>query len=316
MNLPVKKWPGKINSVKIGNAKTEGGTRNKTIIIGGSDCLPAHSWEGSIPHPPAIALEITDAPPLDWNPVVKNALGDLLHDPVNWANYAKDELGVDLICLNMRTAEKVGLEPSVEFVKNFVKRMDLPIILKGPGESDFQDEFLSKCAESCAGEGLLLASATQNHYKTISAAAIAYGHSIVAETPIDVNLAKQLNILLGEMKAPLNRIVIDPLTGGLGYGLEYTYSVMERIRISALKGDALLSMPFINFIGDESWKVKEVKIAEPRWGEPGKRGILWEVANAMSLLSAGAEILVLRHPESVKLIHQAIDNLFTKSEVK
>jgi acetyl-CoA decarbonylase/synthase complex subunit delta len=211
----------------------------------------------------------------------------------------------------MRGAEKQGKEKSLSLLKDFVLNVPSPIILKGPCESDFQDDLLARCAEATAGEGLLLASTTQEHHKTIAATAIAYGHSIVAETPIDVNLAKQLNILLSDMKVPPDRIVIDPLTGGLGYGLEYTYSVMERIRISALKGDSYLQMPFINFIGGESWKVKEVKIPDLRWGDTQMRGVYWEVTNAMSFLLAGSEILVLRHPDAVKLVRHAIKDLMT-----
>ena len=314
MNLPLKKWTGKINTVKIGRTADEGGARDRTITIGGSDCLPMHYFEGEIPHRPVIALEVTDEYPQDWNPAVIESYPEIMDDASKWANHISQEYDIDLICLNMRSAEKRGMNESVEFVKEFLRNVSLTIILKGPGESDFQDDFLAKCAEAASGEGLLLANATEDHYKTIAAAAIAYGHSIIAETPIDVNLAKQLNILLNDMKVPPDRIVIDPLTGGLGYGLEYTYSVMERIRISALKGDVYMQMPFINFIGDESWKVKEVKIEEPLWGEIKLRGVYWEVSNAVSLLLSGSEIAVLRHPDSVKLVRRAIDDLITKTE--
>ena len=315
MNIPFRKWTGKINEVKIGRTSEQGGSRDRIITVGGSGCLPLHLFEGEVPHPPVIALEVTDVNPEEWHPAVKDALSPYLDDAAAWANHAAEEYQIDLICLHMRGAEKRGLEQSVVFVKDFLTKCSLPIILQGPGESVFQGELLAKCAEAAAGEGLLLASATEEHHKTIAAAAIAYGHSVIAETPIDVNLAKQLNILLSDMNVPRDRIVIDPLTGGLGYGLEYTYSVMERIRISALKGDAFLQMPFINFIGDESWKVKEVKIEEPSWGAIGQRGIYWEVTNAISFLLAGAEIVVLRHPQSVAYIRRCINDLMTKVEI-
>ena len=308
MNLPLKKWHGGINTIKIGRTEDEGGKRTRSITIGGSDCIPLHKFEGAVPHPPAIALEITDIDPLDWVEAARKPYRDVLNNAAAWADKALTEYPVDLICLHMRGAKARGMEESVDFVRNFLAEVKAPLILKGPGESDFQDDFLARCAESAAGEGLLLASATENHYKTIAAAAIAYDHAVVAETPIDVNLAKQLNILLSEMNIPPDKIVIDPLTGGLGYGLEYTYSVMERIRIQALKGDKFMAMPFINFIGDESWKVKEVKVDEPAWGDKSERGIYWESANAVSLLLAGCEILVLRHPESAVLARRAVED--------
>ncbi len=314
MNPNLKKWQGAIKTVKIGRTKEEGGTREYSLEVGGSNCLPLHRFEGEISHRPAIALEVTDMIPEDWVEAVMQPFIDVLDNAVEWAKRAASNCPIDAICLHMRGAQSRGMEKSMGFVKDFLSEVKLPVILQGSGESDFQDDFLAKCAEAAAGEGLLLASATENHYKTAAAAAIAYDHALVAETPIDVNLAKQLNILLSEMNLPPEKIVIDPLTGGLGYGLEYTYSVMERIRIQALKGDKFMVMPFINFIGDESWRVKEVKMDEPAWGNKTNRGVYWETANAVSLLLAGAEILVLRHPESAILTRKAINEFMTSGK--
>jgi acetyl-CoA decarbonylase/synthase complex subunit delta len=153
-----------------------------------------------------------------------------------------------------------------------------------------------------SGEGLVLHSACQEDYRTLAAVCVAYGHILVAESPIDLNIAKQLNILLSESNVDLDRVLIDPLTGGLGYGLEYTYSVMQRIRLAALGGDAMLNPPVICVLGDEVWKAKEVKVAEekePLWGDIEKRGIRWEVATALPLLEAGADVIVFRHPEAL-----------------
>ncbi|MFH1735655.1 MAG: acetyl-CoA decarbonylase/synthase complex subunit delta, partial [bacterium] len=187
--------------------------------------------------------------------------------------------------------------------------------IQGYGSGDKNSELLAKCAEECRGEGLTLASAVDEYYKTLAAATIAYDCNLVAESPIDVNLAKQLNILLSDMNVPKERIIIDPLTGGLGYGYEYTYSVMERIRLQALSGDPMMSMPILNFVGQETWKVKEVKLpatVEPSWGAEKERGILWEAVTAHGLLLAGANILVMRHPEAIAQVEKAIDELMTK----
>jgi acetyl-CoA decarbonylase/synthase complex subunit delta len=136
---------------------------------------------------------------------------------------------------------------------------------------------------------------------------------LAAESPIDVNIAKQLNILLADASVDMNRVLIDPLTGGLGYGLEYTYSVMERIRLAALGGDAMLNAPVICLVGEEAWKAKEVKVPqekEPLWGDQRWRGVHWEVATAMSVIEAGAEVVVLRHPGTLARLRAQLESWF------
>jgi len=306
MTLPKNKsWPGKISEVEIGKTAEDGGTRCEKILVGGGDTLPFHAFEGSHPHPPVVALEVTDVEPADWIGMVREPFEDVLKDPVAWAKKAVDEYQARMICLNLRGTDpdKENKSPAeaADLVKEILAAVKVPLIIKGHGPSGKQDEVLSKCAEAAAGENCLIASAFEDHYKTLVAACIAYGHGLVAETPIDVNLAKQLNILLTDMNFPPGKIIIDPLTGGLGYGLEYTYSVMERIRLQALGGDAMMQMPFICFIGPESWKVKEVKEAEQK-----DMALFWEITTAISLLTCGAEILVLRHPEAAKQVMGAI----------
>ena len=194
--------------------------------------------------------------------------------------------------------------------------MPVPLIVKGPGAGSKQNDVLARVAEECQGEGLALHSACQEEYKTLAAVAVAYGHVLVAESPIDMNIAKQLNILLSDANMDLRRTLIDPLTGGLGYGLEYTYSVMERIRLAALGGDAMLSSPMICLVGEEAWKAKEVKVprdTEPQWGDERKRGIHWEVATALALIEAGAEVVVLRHPEALARLRRQMDCWFKEN---
>jgi acetyl-CoA decarbonylase/synthase complex subunit delta len=156
--------------------------------------------------------------------------------------------------------------------------------------------------------------AVQDNYKTIVAAALADGHNIIAESPIDINIAKQLNILISDMGLPLERIVIDPTIGALGYGLEYAYSIMERARLAALSGDKTVASPFICFVGQEAWRAKEAKasITEfPSWGPEEKRGILWETLTATALIQTGADILVMRHPKAVEKVNNYIESLMS-----
>jgi acetyl-CoA decarbonylase/synthase complex subunit delta len=310
--IPLKKWSGRIKEVTIGTGKN-------SITIGGEDTLPFHRFEGNIPKKPVIAFEVTDVYPSDWIDVVKEPYNEYLKNPVDWAKAAVEKFNADVICLNLRGThpdrENKSADESAELVKNIISEVDAPLIIQGPGSSEKQDEVLNKCGEAAAGKRCIIASALQDNYKTVTATCQAYGHIIVAESPIDVNIAKQLNILISDMNFPFERIIIDPLTGGLGYGLEYTYSVMERIRLQALSGDAMLQMPFICFIGQEVWRVKEVKVpeyVEPLWGDMKKRGIHWEATTAVTLLLSGAGILVMRHPEAVNIVRKTVDRLMEK----
>ncbi len=318
LQLPVKSYPGVINRVTLGRNSDQGGSRAFEVTVGGENCLPFHHFEGQVPNRPVIAFEIPDVhpPENDWPETVRKPWEDVIADPVAWAKKAVDQYGARLICLHFIGAnpdkQDRPISECVALAKEILQTVGVPLIVQGYGPGDKNSELLAKCAEECRGEGLTLASAVEEHYKTLAAAAIAYDCNLVAETPIDVNLAKQLNILLSDMNVPKERIIIDPLTGGLGYGYEYTYSVMERIRLQALGGDDLMAMPFINFVGQETWKVKEVKLTaaqEPSWGAEVERGILWEALTAHGLLLAGSNILVMRHPQAVAQVEKAIDEL-------
>jgi acetyl-CoA decarbonylase/synthase complex subunit delta len=156
------------------------------------------------------------------------------------------------------------------------------------------------------------------NYRTIVAAALASDHLVIARTAMDVNLAKQLNILISDMGLPLERILMDPTCAGVGYGMEYGYSVMERLRLAALQGDSMTQLPMIVTVGFEAWRQKESKFGEgvpEAWGDWKERAINWETVTAATLIESAADIVVLRHPESVRRIHTMIDELMagTKS---
>jgi acetyl-CoA decarbonylase/synthase complex subunit delta len=188
----------------------------------------------------------------------------------------------------------------------------VPLIVTGHNHYDRNNEVLKAVAAACAGENLLLNWVEQNNYRTIAGAAMGYGHCVVSQSPIDVNISKQMNILLTNMDLKREQIVIDPLTGAMGYGIEYTYSVMERIRLTGLGGDAMLAMPMIVSPGQECAKIKELRASEqemPVWGDLRQRAALWELTTAMSLLYAGADILIMYHPEAVAALKRAIARL-------
>jgi len=167
-------------------------------------------------------------------------------------------------------------------------------------------------SEVARGQRIALGNCEEKNYRTIAAVCIADGHVAIAKTPVEINLAKQLNILLSDIGLSLDSIIMDPTTGALGYGLEYTYSVMERLRLAALGGDKMTAMPIINKVGEEAWRQKEAKVSQgvpSSWGDVEQRGIIWEELTATSLLFSGADIVVLRHPKTVELIKATIGKL-------
>ncbi len=315
VEIPKERWTGKIREVTIGATAAEGGTRTKTVTVGGQDTLPFLHFEGDTPNPPVIAIEIQDSYPADWAPALLEVWGDALNDPATWAQKA-EEMGADLLVLKLRGTDADGNPTTTAQAKETIKTVlgatGLPIVVLGPGQAERDNELLVAVAEAAPGEKLALGLCEDKNYRTIVAGALAHGHLVVASSPIDVNLAKQLNILISDMRLPLERVLMDPTTGALGYGLEYTYSVMERLRIAALTGDGMTQQPMICLIGEESWRQKESRTAEGvpnEWGDIEKRGVTWETVTATALLESGADIVVLRHPETIKTIRGTIDKL-------
>lgn len=305
-------------SVKLGATKAEGGSRGKTYRVGGETCMPFHLWEGEMPNRPLVALEVYDKVSEKYPPALRKIYGNLLENPAEMAKVCVEKYGADLISVRLEGThpEKGNRTPeeSVALVKSVLTAVDVPLIITGHSHFDKNNEVLKAVAQACAGENLLLNWVEQDNYRTIAGAAIAYGHSIVSQSPIDVNIAKQMNILLTNMDLKPEKIVMDPMTGAAGYGIEYTYSVMERIRLTALNGDKMLAGPLIVSPGQECMKIKEVKAPEtdfPAWGDLSKRAALWEQTTALSLLYAGADILIMYHPEAALATRKTIRQLLS-----
>jgi acetyl-CoA decarbonylase/synthase complex subunit delta len=318
VEIPVEKWTGSIREVTLGATADEGGTRANTVTVGGQTTLPFLAFEGDTAAPPLIGIEIQDGYPADWSQVLLDVWGDVVRDPALWAKEAED-LGADLIVLKLRGADEDGNpttpDQAAATIKNVLQATGLPIVVRGPGQAESDNELLVAIAEAAPGERLALGLCEDKNYRTIVAGALAHGHLVIASSPIDVNLAKQLNILISDMRLPLERVLMDPTTGALGYGLEYTYSVMERLRIAALTGDGMTQQPMICFVGEESWRQKESRAADGvpvEWGNIEKRGLTWETVTATALLESGADIVVLRHPRSVPIIRETINKLLAQ----
>ncbi len=306
-------------TVTLGAGPERGGTRGTTHLIGGATAMPFHLWEGEMPHRPLVALEVFDVVSEKIPPALRGIFGALLDDPPEMARTCVEKYGADLISVRLEGThpEKGNRTPeqAVELVKNVLAAVDVPLIITGHNHFEAVNEVMKAVAQACHGENLLLNWVEQDNYRTIAGAALAYGHTVVAQSPIDVNIGKQMNILLTGMSVPIGQIVMDPMTGAMGYGLEYTYSVMERIRLSGLGGDAMLAGPMIVSPGQETAKVKEVKAPEsdfPSWGDIGKRAVLWELSCATALLYAGADILIMYHPDAAMATKDAIFGLMDR----
>ncbi len=315
VEIPKDKWTGAVRTVTIGATAAEGGTRARTVTVGGETTMPFMHFEGSIPHRPVIAVEIMNHRPADWSPLLLDAWGDAVNDPGAWAK-AAEQAGADLIqlSLNQTGADGSSITPAsaVAATKAVLGASGLPLMVFAPGQAELDNELLVPVAEATKGERIVLGIAEDKNYRTMVAAALANDQLISARTAMDVNLAKQLNILISDMGLPLDRVVMDPTTGALGYGIEYGYSVMERLRLAALQGDAMTQLPMLVTPGYETWKTKESKVGDgvpPQWGDWAARAINWEVVTAIALLESGADIVVLRHPESITRVRAAIDEL-------
>lgn len=307
---PTIDYTGAIKEIALGKD-------DRAIKVGGETSYPFHLFEGAMPNTPRIAMEVYDAPPEEWAEAAIEPFKDVADDPVAWAKKCVDQYGAEMLALMLASTDPNGLDrgadEAAEVVKNVVDAVDVPVLVWGSDNEEKNVEVLRKVAEVCDGDTLVLGPVVEGNYKQLGAAAIGYKHTVIASTPIDINLAKQLNILLGTLGVPEERIIVDPTTGGLGYGIEYTYSVMERDRMAALtQQDEKLQLPILCNMAREVWKTKEAKLPEseaPTMGDAKERGILMEAVTAVLLLLAGADVLVMRHPDAIRLTRKIIDDL-------
>lgn len=306
---PNETYSGKVYQVVGGS--------DKTIVIGGENVLPFNAFEGNVPNRPVIAYEIQDVPPDDWPDALKKVYEGVSGDPVTWAKYCQDKLNAKAIALRLigthPDRENRSAEDAAKTVKDVLAAVTVPLIILGSNNIEKDTSVLVAAAEAAKGRNCFIGKAMEENYKTIVAACMANDHKLIAMSQLDINLSKQLNILITQMGFDKERMVTDPMCSALGYGLDYTYSVMERIRLAALtQNDLTMQTPMLGDIGMYSWKVKESSAPEaelPIGGALEPRGIAWETLTAGALMIAGAELLIMRHPESVKAIEKFIDEL-------
>ena len=301
-------YTGAIKEITLGKG-------DKAVTVGGEACYPFYNFEGDMPHKPVVAMEVWDIAPDEWPAAALSHFKDVLSDPAAWAKKCVDEFGAELIVLQLKSTDPNSQDASADeaaaTVKKVLEAIDVPLVIWGTANIEKDELVLKKIAEETHGANLALGPVEDKNHKGIGAAAMGYGHMVISSSPIDINLAKQVNILLENLGVPLERMIVDPTTGGLGYGLEYSYSVMERLGMAALTaGDDKLQIPIINNLANEIWKCKEAKQTvddAPTLGDPERRGILMEAVGAVIYLLAGSNVLIMRHPEAVRLTKAFID---------
>jgi len=309
LEIPKTIYNGAIKEVTLGKG-------DKALTVGGETCYPFYLFEGEMPNLPKIAMEIWDLPPDDWPEAALEPFAGVTDDPVAWAKKCVNDYKAEMIALQLISTDPNGLnrgaDEATEVVKKVADAIDVPLIVWGTANHEKDTEVLKEVAEVCQGKNLVIGPVEEGDHKRIGAAAIGYHHTVISSSPIDINLAKQLNILLGNLGVPDELIVIDPTVSGIGYGIEYCYSVMERMRMAGLvQQDERLQFPIICNISKETWKTREMHMADDElsMGNAKKRGILMEAASAMLMLLAGGDVLIMRHPEAIKLVRDLMAEL-------
>ncbi len=310
VEIPKTAYSGKIKEVTLGKG-------DKAVTVGGETCYPFYLFEGQIPRLPRIAMEVWDCLPDEWPEAALEPFAGVTGDPVAWAKKCINDYGAEMIALQLISADPNGLNRGADEIAEVVKKVadaiNVPLIVWGTNNVDKDNEVLRRVAELCQGKSLIIGPVQEGNYKRIGAAAIGYHHTAISSTAMDINLSKQLTILVGNLGVPDEQVIVDPTTSSIGYGIEYGYSVMERMRMAGLtQQDEKLQFPIICNLAKEVWKTKEAKTPmeeDPKLGDAKKRGILLEAMSAMVLLLAGADVLIMRHPEAIKLIREMITEL-------
>lgn len=311
----VESFTGSVNKVTLGATKDDGGTRTSKVTVGGArNVVYGGSFEDAS-EKPVLALDVIDTSPDDWPDVLSEPYKDVLSSPGDWAKKCVEELGADLICVKFDGIhpDKANKDEShaVKVTEDVLKAVGVPLVLWGCGNDERDNQVMPKVSEAAKGENCLIGTVTEDNYKSLTAIALADNHHLITQAPLDINIAKQVNILVSDMGFPLERVVMFQTTGALGYGIEYAYSIQERQRLAALTGDKIMAMPVICDVGYESWRVKEAKLTDVTgWGCVEDRGPMWEATTAICLLQAGADIIRMRHPKAVATVKNLIDQIW------
>lgn len=306
-----KKYSGKISQVTVG-------TGEKAITLGGKNVLPFYKFDGDAGNKPKVGIEIMDESPSEWSGEFAELYSEAGNDTAAWAKLVEEKYAPDFICLRFEGADPNGknksVEECVEVAKKVADSITVPLVVAGSKNNDKDAELFKNVAEALQGKNILLLAAKEENYKTVGAAgALAYGQKVAAESSVDINLAKQLNILMSQLGVKKEDIVMNVGCAAVGYGYEYVSSTMDRILLAALgQNDESLQMPIITAVSFDSWSVKEslaTEADEPQWGNQMERGIHMEVSTAAACLVSGSDAVVVRHPKSLETMKKFVNSM-------
>ncbi|ODS42365.1 MAG: CO dehydrogenase/acetyl-CoA synthase subunit delta [Candidatus Altiarchaeales archaeon IMC4] len=309
---PAEKYKSRINEVTLGATKSEGGTRSHKLKIGGQTTMPFYFFEGKEQNRPVISHDVFDMP-ISLPSQIKAYFGDAMEDPADWAKLRVKKFGAQMITLHMvstdPTVKDLSVKDAAKIIEDVLQAVKVPIIIGGSGNPEKDPPLLEKAAEVCAGENVALSTVDPDmDYKRVSKAAVKHGHSVVSLVSMNPDEIRRLNKNLIKCGLREDQILMDPFTAGIGYGIEYSISAMERCRLAGLKGEKALAFPMVSATSN-SWSAREAWMAKEEWGPREKRGPLWEAATALTALLCGADLFLMLHPHSIDTLDKMIDSL-------
>ncbi len=318
-----EEWKHKIQEVTLGATSADGGTRKNTITIGGENALPYY-FDAPMPHRNYVTIDVFDIP-ISMAKAVRVHYEDVMNDPAEWAKKNVREFNADMVTIHLISTDPLindtSAKEAAKVVEDVLQAVDVPIVIGGSGNPEKDPEVLEKAAEVAEGERVLLASASLNlDYARIAEAANKYGHAVLSWTQLEINAQKELNRkLMKQCNVPRENIVMDPTTAALGYGLDYAYSNMERIRLAGLMGDEELAFPMSSGTTNawgarETWMVSSPLKQDSDWGPREYRGPMWEIVTGLSLALAGNDLFMMMHPGSVQVLKEITQTLFGSIE--
>lgn len=314
---PVNTYRGEVTEVVLGATKSEGGSRSRAITVGGSKTPPFYSVEGEKPNPPVVVGDVFDMK-INLPKPVRSHFGEVLEDPAEWARIYVEKFDVDMIDIELISTDPLlndtPISESAKVVEDVLQAVDVPIIIGGSGSPEKDGDLLSKMAEVAEGERVLLSSATPDLYEPIAVAAKEHDHAVLSWTSLDINQQKELNRHLLEY-IPKEKIIIDPTSAALGYGIEYAFTIMERMRLSALWADQEVQMPMAAATSN-SWAAREAWRKDPELGPRMLRGPLWETTSALTFLLAGVDIFISLHPAAIRTVKEVAGWLMNQEAEK
>ncbi len=318
-----QKYPGRVVEVTLGATKGKGGSRGKTVVIGGATSPAFYLFEEAPPHPPVVALDVFDTE-VPLPKAIKTYIQEVMEDPAAWAKLAVEKFGADIVTVHLLSTDPLIQDASpakaAKTIEEVLQAVDVPIIVGGCGDPKKDASVFKKVAEVAEGERVLLSSVTLDMAEAglldgVAKAAKDHGHVVLAFTALDLNRAKELNRRLYEF-LPKDRIVMDLTTAALGYGLEYSFTIHERARMAALMGDPELQHPVLSGTTN-AWAAREAWMKMgPEWEPRELRGPVWETVTALALLLAGVDLFMMMHPVAVRTVKEVIGQLMSKGGTK